>query len=232
MLSSHIALMKGPSAWLLAVVLIAVGCSASPTADERVDQLLELIHLSASAGEPSLVATGAIADLGPADGAHQVRVRIVDRLPVDIEVSSDNDVTLAGAPKLCLVGPYSAPDDAGLEDRCWGEPDLSSLLAARLTPDSAGRPVLRSSNPVRIQAVLSRGDTRCDYPTGDWHVELKVDALVDGAAAGARYIPDQPFTVSLPQHGPLRLLSTTETRYCGLATLVYRQQGEPEVVAP
>jgi hypothetical protein len=53
-----------------------------------------------------------------------------------------------------------------------------------------------------------------------------------GSSDGARYIPDTTFDVPIGNDGPLPLLPTTQTRYCGLATVIVQQQGEPEVVQP
>jgi hypothetical protein len=63
-----------------------------------------------------------------------------------------------------------------------------------------------------------------------WHVELKLNPA--GSSDGARYVPDAAFDVPLTNDGPLQLLPTTQTRYCGLATAIVQQQGEPEVVQP
>ena len=79
---------------------------------------------------------------------------------------------------------------------------------------------------------LNRGTQRCDYPPGQWELELKLNPIVDGSAAGARYVPDTTFDVPISETGRLTLLPTTETRYCGLATAVFQQQGAPEVVEP
>jgi hypothetical protein len=153
-------------------------------------------------------------------------VRIIDSMDLGLQIASDHEIVLAEPPVLCLVGPYSAPDDAGLESPCWGEPDLSSLLAARLAMDSAGHYVL-GTTPIDLNTTLQRGAQRCDYPPGKWQVELKLNPA--GSSDGARYIPDTTFDVPIAGTGPLKLLATTETRYCGLATVIVQQQGEPEV---
>ena len=201
--------------------------------DRAADEALRHISVSLSADGVSLVATGAFADFGlNGGGAHQVRVRIVDRLELQLRLESDVELAFAEPPTLCLVGPYSAPDDAGLSEPCWGEPDLSGLFAAQLSNDPASHPLLRAGKPIEFSAPLNRGSTRCDYPAGQWVLELKADPLVDGSPAGARYAPDVRFDVALPDDRPLALLPTTETRYCGLATAVYREQGEPTVIEP
>jgi hypothetical protein len=174
-----------------------------------------------------LVATGAFADLGVhSGGVHLVRVRIVDSMDLGLRIASDQEIVLAEPPVLCLVGPYSAPDDAGLESPCWGEPDVSAQLASKLTRDANNHYVL-GTTPIELDTTLSRGTQRCDYPPGNWEVELKLNPV--GSSEGARYVPDTPLDVPISDAGPLRLLPTTETRYCGLATAVVQQQGEPEI---
>lgn len=221
---------------LVPVVLAAsalAGCSAPATVDDRGDEHASAIHVSPTAADVSLIATGAFADFGVnGGGAHQVRVRIVDKMRLGLRIATIREIALVEPPLVCLVGPYSAPDDAGLESPCWGEPDLNSAVLAKLGQDAAGHFLLRPDQPVDLDVQLSRGTQRCDYPPGQWQVELKLNPVVDGGAAGARYIPDAPFDVPIIETGPLPLLPTTETRYCGLATAVYQQQGEPEVIQP
>ena len=189
--------------------------------------------MQATASAVALVATDAVADLGVnGGGVRLVRVRIVDRMDVALMVTTDREIVLSEEPKLCLIGPYSAPDDAGLSDPCWGEPDLTTLVLAMLDRTGQGHYVLRTGAPNVINAAIGRGAERCDYPPGTWEVEFKLNALLDGAALGARYVPDTPFDVPVSQPGPLPWLAPTETRYCGLATAVYQQQGEPEVIEP
>jgi hypothetical protein len=211
---------------------VVAGCAAPATPPPTVDPLASL-QVTPTVGAINLVATGAFADFGVnAGGAHQVRVRIVDSLDFGLRIATASDLTLAESPVVCLVGPYSAPDDAGLESPCWGEPDLSEVLMSRLSRDSAGHYVLAGGQPVDIDVGLKRGTARCDYPPGTWALELKLSPVVNGYPTGARYVADTPMQVPITQTGPLALLPTTETRYCGLATAVVQQQGEPEVVEP
>jgi len=139
-------------------------------------------------------------------------------------------MSLAGSPRVCLVGPYSAPDDAGLTDPCWGEPDLVELLAAQL--NGAGSPVLEPGQPVVVSATLRRGDVRCDYPPGEWRLQLVAEPLVDGQSAGALTVPDVVVRVPFDPATALALLPPDRTRYCGLATVVYQEQGEPPLASP
>jgi hypothetical protein len=215
----------------LAIAGLAGGCSA-PAATPSQDPLAAIV-VTPSVSDSSLVATGAFADFGVSGGgARQVRVRIVDKMNFGLRIATTRELALAEPPVLCLVGPYSAPDDAGLESPCWGDPDLSSELQAELGQDSAGHYLLTPDQPINLAVQLSRGSQRCDYPPGEWQVELRLNPLSGGAASGARYLPDTPFDVPITQTGPLKLLPTTETRYCGLATAIVQQQGEPEVISP
>jgi hypothetical protein len=208
--------------------------SPSALASLSADQIVAQIALTASAEPPSLVATGAIADFGIEEGVRLVTVRIVQRLQISVRIRSPIDITFAEAPTLCLVGPDSAPDDAGLTDPCWGSPDLSAALAQDMPKSSDGRPMLRAGQALEVSAALERGDVRCDYPPGRWTLGLSGRPLVNGQAA-ARSLEARPaaFFVSIPaDEAPLAYLKTDQTRYCGLATVVYREQGEPPLATP
>ena len=59
-------------------------------------------------------------------------------------------------------------------------------------------------------------------------------ALHRRALLGAALLPALPLTAraqAFPTQ-PLRLIPPGDGRYCGLATLVVREQGEPEVFVP
>lgn len=227
---------------LLAFVLVVgatgalTGCAStapSPTPLTAADVMAQ-VTLSASSGTPDLVATGAIADFGLEQGVRLVTVRIVERMQLDVHVAASLDLTFAEAPRLCLVGPYSAPDDGGLQDPCWGAPDLSALLADRLPTSSGGRPMIRAGQAIDVSAVLQRGNVRCDYAPGQWTLEFAARPLVNGQAPSQGvYAPAAQFSVPLPGgNQPLRYLGVDSTRYCGLATPIYSDQGEPATIPP
>jgi hypothetical protein len=196
-------------------------------------EVLSEVRVSATVVDHSLAATHAVADFGIAEGVRLVRVRILDELQLELRVESGVDLALAGPPRVCLVGPYSAPDDGGLTDRCWGDPDLAGLLAAKLATDAGGHPTLDATQaPLIVAASLRRGEVRCDYPPGDWQLEVTLEPLVDGVSLGVIDLPSIALSVPADAEDPTPLPLTESRRYCGLATAVYREQGEPPVVAP
>ena len=172
----------------------------------------------------SLVATFAIADLGIAEGIRMVKVRILDRINLRLRFETAADVVFAEDPRLCLVGPDSAPDDAGLEDRCWGEPDLTALVAGLWPRSVADQPMINAGQPLELSVQLERGTKRCDYPPGEWTLELKARPIVYGSPVEAMWAPDGVFEVPIGSAEPLLYLNDN-TRYCGLASL---RDGEPE----
>ena len=191
------------------------------------------IEVSVGVDAVSHRATLAIADFGIEEGVRLVPVRILDEIQLELRLESNVDVALAEPPRVCLVGPHWAPDDAGLSDRCWGEPDLGALLAAQLEADAAGRPLLPAGRPVTVAATLARGHERCDYPVGAWTLEIDVEPMVDGHGEGRFDLPATLVDVPLEPSGTaLRLVERGDSRYCGLAESVWREQGEPELVAP
>jgi hypothetical protein len=196
-----------------------------------LDDLVAGVRVSVDVADSSLLATEAVADFGIEEGVRMVRVRIVDELDLDIRIETTETLTLAGPPRVCLVGPYSAPDDAGLSDRCWGEPDLGGLLAQRLTTDPTGHPMLLAGQPIVLSGGLQRGTVRCDYPPGAWQLEVTLEPLLDGSSSGRIELPPVGIGVPYLVADPLRLV-LLDTRYCGLATVVFRDQGEPPVATP
>jgi hypothetical protein len=229
---------RSVAAIVTVAIVAAVGLSAwigtrprSPEEREaEARELLSGIHVSATVATASLAASHAIADFGLEEGVRLVLVRILDGLDLELRIDSTRTVAFVEPPRFCLVGPFSAPDDAGLSDPCWGEPDLGLLVGPTLPSDAAGHPTFPAGRPVTLSATLRRGDVRCDYPPGKWVLEIKADPVVDGAGVGARSLSDVSFEVPFATTGPLTLLGGT--RYCGLATVVYREQGEPPVQSP
>ena len=210
---------------LAGVTLWAWSALRPPTADE----LFEGIEATVTVGNSSLGATQAIADFGIEEGIRMVPVRIVEDLALEVRLQTPRDVTHAGAPRLCLTGPFWNPLDAGLEDRCWGDPDLAGLLTEAMPADANGRVTLRAGSPVVLQANLDRGDERCDYPPGDWLLEVDAEPVIDGVTFPRQDIAKVPLTVPLEESGALAWRSNSDTRFCSFTAAVYTRQGEPEI---
>ncbi|MEO8463540.1 MAG: hypothetical protein ABI555_10015 [Chloroflexota bacterium] len=196
------------------------------------EDLVAGVHASVTVTSSSLAVTSAIADFGVSGGIHLVRVRILDELVLDVRLAADTEVVLATPPRICVVGPFSAPDDAGLSDPCWGAPDLEDAIAAHMPADADGHSLLVAGSPMDVAATLQRGDVGCDYPPGEWQLEVTLNPIIDGLPTGTIDVLPALFTVPLETAGPLPLLGVRETRYCGLASGVYRNQGEPPVASP
>ncbi|HEX5149116.1 MAG TPA: hypothetical protein VFW02_08545 [Candidatus Limnocylindrales bacterium] len=232
-LAIALVLLIGAMAWASGFGLV----QRSPEQRERAaTALLAGIRVSPRVTSVTLEAGTAIAD-DFEQGVRRVRVRIVDRLELELEIETAQDVAFGVPPQLCLVGPDPAPDDAGLENRCWGTPDLSEFLAAQLIADSMGHPVLPAGDVIHIKAFLRRGlgvDSveRCDYAPGNWLLEFNAAPVVDGVHLAPMHGPETSLEVPIPSDGPLHLLRPDQSRYCGLASLIYREQGEPPVASP
>jgi hypothetical protein len=222
--SRHGVLVVGVLAALVGGMSLWAFAAARPSSPELAE-----VRVAATVGASSLAATGAIADFGIEEGVRMVTVRIVDQLQMELRIETEGSLVLAGPPHVCLVGPFWAPDDAGLTDRCWGEPDLGGLLAAQLARDGVGHPILDGDSPIIVVAKLRRGDVRCDYPPGDWQLELRFEPLVTDASVGATDLYPVGFIVPAQVGNPLPLSLIKASRYCGLANVVYREQGEPPV---
>jgi len=163
--------------------------------------LIDGINDSVTAADSSLAATKAIADFGLDKGIRLVLVRILDEVRLELRIETARDVILAGPPRICLVGPAWAPDDAGLSDRCWGEPDLAAVVDARMPPDAAGHVALDAGQPLVIDATVRRGDERCDYRPGTWQLEVSVVPLIDDSAVGSFELPAAALEVPLEPDG-------------------------------
>ena len=218
------------SAGLAVVVLAGVAMWAwSALRPATADELIDGITVTASVNGSSLGATQAIADFGLEEGIQMVPVRIVEDLALEVRLETTRDVTLAGAPRLCLTGPFWNPLDAGLADRCWGDPDLAERLVQAMPAGADGRVTLRAGSPVVLPADLARGDERCDYPPGDWLLEVDAEPVVGGVTLPRQEIAKVPLTIPLEEGGALAWRSNSDTRFCSFTAAVYTRQGEPEI---
>ncbi len=200
-----------------------------PTPAERAaaaQRLVDALQITPTVTGSSLVAGHAIADFGVGQDIRLVRVRILDQLKIEVRIKSPTDVVLAAPLRLCLFGPNAAPDDAGLEDRCWGSPDLTALVEPVLPKDPAGHPMLPAGQTFQLGATLLRDAARCDYPPGTWVFETLVQPMIAGLAADPIY-KEGSLEVPFVREEPLR--EVERSQYCGLASMVFREQGEPPV---
>ena len=211
------------------VTACASSAAPAPPADEQ--ELRSRLHVTAEVSDTTLAAAGAIAD-DFESGVRRVIVRVVDEMALEVRFEADRAMTLPWPPYLCLVGPFWAPDDAGLSDRCWGDPDLAALAARQGSADEEGEVRLDQGQPLIVSATLGRGDVRCDYPPGSWHLEVAFSP--PGTPPGPDRLALDDVVVEVPSTNvdPLPLLPPSESRYCGLANVVLREQGEPDVVDP
>jgi hypothetical protein len=187
------------------------------------------IEVEASVVEWRLGATQAIADFGIEEGVRMVPVRIVEDLVLELELSADRDVTFAAPPRLCLTGPFWNPLDAGLSDRCWGEPDVNDALAEHMIPDGNGFVTLRANAPVALRVPIARGDERCDYPPGDWLLEVDAEPVIDGQVQPRADIAKAPIAIPWNVGVPLPWHDNSDTRFCSFTAAVYTRQGEPRI---
>jgi hypothetical protein len=185
--------------------------------------------VSAELVDPQLVATRALTDFGLDVPVRYVAVRILSRVDIEVRIHAEADVVLEGYPRLCLIGPFSMPDYAGLTEPCWGEPDLGLLLRAHLATDREGRPSLLAGTTVTLRATIRRDAGRCDYPPGDWRLEVEIQPTIEGAAPQPVDIVPVELALSPESAGPLTLVK--RTNYCGIANVPYREQGEPRIAA-
>lgn len=223
---------------LVAVAMVVFGWSAwtaTPSAPPEHAPLATLgtqpgrVAVSASFANPRLVATRALVDFGLDAGARYVGVRILSGVDLEVVLQADTDVVLSSYPDLCLIGPFAMPDYAGLSEPCWGRPDLSDVVRARLPTDAQGRPVLRANRAVTLHASLVRDVDRCDYPPGDWQLEVAIEPLREHASGPRFELFAVPLDLPAGSGAPLALVRPT--KYCGLANVAYREQGEPALEA-
>jgi hypothetical protein len=202
--------------------------------DERVHAGIRAVadvRVTVTVVDRTLSATEAIADFGVTEGVRLVKVRIVDGLRLRVRIESPAAIELAEPPRVCLLWEFGAPDDAGLTDRCWGEPELGALVAARLERTAAGQLAIGAGGPVEIVADLKRGNVRCDYPPANWQLEMALTPRIDGVQVDPIDLPPVAFNVPATGDGPLRF-QRIGTRFCGLATVIVGDQGGPQVATP
>jgi hypothetical protein len=217
-------------AGLAVVVLAGVALWAwSVLRPRTADELIDGVTVTANVEDSTLGATQAIADFGLEEGIKMVPVRIVEDLVLEVELASERDVTFAAPPRLCLTGPFWNPLDAGLEDRCWGDPDVNEALRAAMPADASGTITLRAGSPVTLRVPLARGDERCDYAPGDWLLEVDAEAVIGGAAQPRQDIADVPLTLPWDVPGALPWHDNSTTRFCSYTAAVYTRQGEPQI---
>jgi hypothetical protein len=183
--------------------------------------------VSATVLDAPLVATRTLADFGTEGGTRQVDIRVVDELRLELRIEAERLVVLTDEPIVCLVGPFHHALDSSRSDRCWGDPDLSAVLGSELLGNSEGRPVLSDKQMIVIEVTLARGDARCDYAPGEWHLEIAANPWIEHAAAGAREIANLVLDVPLEGAGLLDRLPADQARMCSDPASVYTSQGEP-----
>lgn len=220
--------MRRATAGLAMGALVALGASPGPTTPPSwpVSLLDAVVYPTAPA---TLASAAAFAD-SLDTGISLVRVRIVDALDVGITLMSEAGVTLAEPPVLCLAWVDAAPDDAGLESSCWGTPDPSSEIAELMARDD-GTWGLEPAHGVAVHAQMTRGDGRCDFPPGDWVLTVKAVPLAEGVSQPPFYVQERFEVAYDPTEVPVRL-PLAETRFCGLASEVIRDQGEAPTPLP
>ena len=231
-MSALIVLVSGLVLW---GVVASWPSSVPRSAEERelaARELLSAIRISTSVSRSSLVASKALVDFLAENDVRLVLVRIVEDLDLEISIETHQAVAFREPPTLCLIGPYSAPDDAGYSSPCWGAPDIGALLAAQLPTDGAGHAMFPAGRAIVLSAALQRGTRRCDYPPGRWLLVVEVDPLVDGTPMGARQLAEIAFEIPWSSSSPLPFVPVKTVAYCGSANVVYKEQGEPQIASP
>jgi hypothetical protein len=221
------------------LVLWSMGATRPPSAhrsaaerEVAARELLSGIRISTEVSGSSLAASKALVDYLAENDVRLVLVRIVDDLKLTIHIETQQVVVFRQPPSFCLIGPFSAPDDAGYQSPCWGTPDIGALAAAQLPTDAAGHAMVPADRSLVLSTTLHRGGLRCDYPPGRWLLVVEADPLVDGTAMGARPVAQTSFDIPWSDNGPLTFLPVKTVAYCGSANVVYREQGEPQIASP
>ncbi len=231
LMSALIVLVSGLVLWGIA----SRPSSVPRSAEERevaAGELLAGIRISTSLSGATLAASKALVDFLAENDVRLVLVRIVEDLELEIRIETDQAVRFREPPSLCLIGPYSAPDDAGYSSPCWGTPDMGALLAAQLPSDGAGHAMFPAGRAIALPATLQRGGHRCDYPPGRWLLVVEANPLVDGTPMGARQLAEIAFEIPWSNSSPLPFLPVKTVAYCGLANIVYKEQGAPQIASP
>lgn len=219
---------------VLALVLWVPPALRPRSSEERevaARHLVSGVRISASVSRSALGASKALVDFLPENDVRLVLVRIVADLELEIHIETRGAVSLAEAPSFCLIGPFSAPDDAGYSSPCWGTPDIGELVAAQLPTDDAGHHMF-PARPLDLSFTIHRGGLRCDYPPGRWLLVVEGDPLVDAAPGGARQFAEIGFDVPWSRGDVLPFLPVSTVAYCGLANVIYEEQGEPQLASP
>ena len=169
----------------------------------------------------------ASADFGIEEGVRAVPVRIVEDLELRLTITSDREIVFATPPRVCLVGPFWNPLDAGLSDRCWGEPDLGRMVAEGLRRDD-GELRVESGDRMSLDATIERGTERCDYAPGEWRLQIDAELRLGATALPRVDVVDIPLDLPLEPVGTvLPFHPNSETRPCSYVAAVYTRQGEP-----
>jgi hypothetical protein len=209
--------------------------SAPRSAEDReaaARKLLSGIRISTNVSGSTLAASKALVDFLAENDVRLVLVRIVDDLDLEIHIEAHQAVAFGEPPSFCLIGPFSAPDDAGYSSPCWGAPDIGELLAAQLPADGAGHAMFPAGQEIVLSATVHRGGLRCDYPPGRWLLVVEADPVVDATPMGARQLAEIGFDIPWSGSGPLPFLPVKTVPYCGSANVVYKEQGEPQIATP
>jgi hypothetical protein len=226
---------------VLLIGLVVWGMEARPrgsaprSAEQRevaATQLLSGIQISANVSRSTLAASKALVDFMAENDTRLVLVRIVDRLDLEVHIATPQAAAFREPPNFCLLGPYSAPQDAGYESGCWGTPDIATVLAAELPTDGAGHAMFPADRELVLSATMQRGGLRCDYPPGGWLLVVQADPLVDGTPMGARQLAEIRFDIRWSPNDQLPFLPVPTVAYCGSANVIYREQGEPLIASP
>lgn len=147
---------------VLAGCVVAVAGTLSVAQDVDQTPAPPAMQVEVSVTGARLAAAGAITD-SLEEGVKRVLVRVVDEIDLELRFVPSRTLMLTQPLYLCLVGPYWAPDDAGLSDRCWGEPDLGAEVAAAMRGEDG---VIRFEAGVPI--VISTCAATIHLATGSW----------------------------------------------------------------